>query len=237
MKKKILKILLLFLLIIVLALGLIIGYNIYINSKEKNDVIEEIKGYNYKLDADSPSKYESLFHNLADVLDSDTIDEEEYAKLVAQMFVFDFYNLKDKRSKNDIGGVNFVYEEERANFILKASDTMYKYIEQNLYNERTQELPEVEDITVGEIKNSSYKYNNETDSNAYIITIDIDYKEDRGYPTRVNITLIHDEQKVEVPIEKEAKKFIWWPFNQQEEEIKYEKKTIKKLCVVAVKNA
>ena len=41
----------------------------------------------------------------------------------------DFYNLENKITKNDVGGLQFIHEDMQENFLLKAKDTMYKNID------------------------------------------------------------------------------------------------------------
>ena len=114
------------------------------------------------------------------------------------MFVLDFYTFDNKVSKNDVGGTQFILKDYRSNFILKASDTVYKYIELNLDGKRKQELPVVKDTEVIDIKTNNYTYEKIKDSKAYIIKIKITYEKDLGYPTEVTVKLVHQDKKLEI---------------------------------------
>jgi hypothetical protein len=162
-------------------------------------VINEIKNYDYKLEENKSKYYKSLFANLKDELEKEEVNEENYAKLVAQMFIADFYNLNDKITKNDIGGTMFVYESCKANFIEQAKDTMYKYIESNVYGDRKQQLPIVKEVTVTDIKQKPFTYlTKQKDSNAYEVTLNWLYEEDLGYETNAKVIIIHDNNKLSI---------------------------------------
>ncbi len=208
--KKIIKIVLIVLIIALLVVGAYFAYDKFIKKEDKasgSKVTKEIKNYDYVLKDDATKEYKKLFNQLVSELNNKEIDEEKYAKLIAEMFVRDFYTLNDKKSKNDIGGVEFIYSPSQNNFVLEASDTMYKYIEHNLYDNRTQKLPEVATVTIDEITTGIQKYNNLTDEKAYSLKISITYKEDLGYPTSITMIIGHEEKVLKEQTEtEEAKK-------------------------------
>ena len=198
-KKKIL-IPIIIILLIALATG---GYLIFKqttnkNTSKKTEVVDKIDNYGYTLEKDATNLYKDLFKKLQKVLNENEINEEEYAKLIAQMASSDFYTLDNKMSKNDIGGTQFIYEPYRENFVLEASETVYKYIQHNLYGTRTQQLPEVDQVDIEEIKQESYKYKKINDEKAYTIKVNLVYKKDMGYPQTVTVKLLHNNNKLEV---------------------------------------
>lgn len=203
--KRVFIISLIILLVVVLVVGGFIGYKKFKQglSVKEAEVVDEIKDYGYYLEDDAPKAYKALYEDLTDVLNSDEIDEEKYASLVAQMLVFDFYNIDNKMSKNDIGGTQFIIENYRSNFTLEASESVYKYVEHNVYGNRKQDLPVVTEVTIDSIKTNGYKYGKITDDNAYIVKVNVSYKKDLGYPESVVVKLIHtnideEKQKLEV---------------------------------------
>ena len=100
--------------------------------------------------------------------------------------------------KSDIGGTQFVYENYREDFEKGAKDGIYKYVESNVYGDRKQSLPIVKEITQENVENKIFKYNNTSDTNAYYLTMNIEYSKDLGYPTKVEIVLIHNNNRLEV---------------------------------------
>jgi hypothetical protein len=106
--------------------------------------------------------------------------------------------LSNKVTNTNIGGVEFVHKEALETFKLAASDTMYKYIESNVYGERKQELPEVKEVTIANVLNQKFESEKVNDDLAYNVTLNIVYQKDLGYPKEVNLTLVHLENKLYV---------------------------------------
>lgn len=200
LKKKVIVLIVLIVILILLLTGLFVYNKLHRQTSADvgAKVVEKIPEYGYVLESNKTKLYKSLFKKLAEVLKEEKVDEEEYAKLISQMAVIDFYNLDNKTSKNDIGGTQFIRKENVDNFILQASETVYKYIEQNLDGKRTQELPIVTDVETTNIKQNKYSYKNVKDDKAYTVTIKLDYKEDLGYPTEVTVKLLHSDKKLEI---------------------------------------
>lgn len=191
-------------LIILLALiiaGIVLGV-CKLNSQDSNvketKEVASIDAYGYTLKENATAYYKKLFKKLEKVLTAEEVDEEKYAELVAQMFMADFFNLDNKINKNDVGGVQFVYADYQTDFVKYAMDSVYKTVENDVYKDRKQTLPEVTNVTVTKVKNDSYTYGKNTDDNAYIYNFEIEYKEDLGYQTEGSLTLIHNGNKIEV---------------------------------------
>lgn len=163
------------------------------------EVLDKIEGYDYELNENDPSYFEKLFGDLKDVLESEELDEEEYASLVSQLFVTDFYSLASTINKNDVGGTQFVYAPYQEDFVSKAKTTIYNYVENNMYGDREQELPIVKNVVIDSIETDSYTFDDIIeDENAYIIKMTVDYEKDLEYPTEVTLVLVHNENKLEV---------------------------------------
>lgn len=166
--------------------------------------IDSIKGYNYELYEDSTELYKSLYYELKDVLEAETIDEAKYAEVISKMFITDFYTLSTKVTNQDVGGLEFIYSSNKDNFKLKASDTLYKYIESNVYGDRTQKLPEVSEFVTCVSKVDGYNYNDKDtglkifDTKSYIVNVTWKYKEDLGYQTKATIRLVHEDNVLSI---------------------------------------
>lgn len=163
------------------------------------EVLDRIDGYDYQMDENDSPYFQNLFKDLKKVLSEKQIDEEEYASVIAKLFVTDFYSLEYATSKNDVGGVQFVYKAYQEDFIHKAKDTVYKYVENNLYGKRTQELPSVKEVTASSIKQEAYFFENDIeDAEAYIVNVEITYDNDLEYPTECTLVLIHRDNVLEI---------------------------------------
>ncbi len=199
MKKKV-KITII-IVVILLIIALLVGaYFLYFNKNEKKEVkIEhEIKGYGYVLKDSKSKKYKELFYNLEKVLKEDPIDEKKYVKLISRMFLLDYYSLDEKIAKTDVGGSDFVYSAALKNFLEESEDTVYKYLESDLYNQRKQKLPTVEDVKIDSVTQEEFAYGEEYDSNAYTVKATIQYKDDKdmGYPLDATLKFIHEDNKL-----------------------------------------
>ena len=203
-KRKLKKKVVVLLVLIVILIALVVGLVCYMKFREKPSdpvtpkVVDKIPEYDYVLETNKTKLYQDLFKKLVDVLKEEEVNEEEYAKLISQMAVIDFYNLDNKLSKNDIGGTQFIRKKNVDNFVLEASETVYKYVEQNLDGNRKQELPIVTSVEVSNIKQTKYKYKNISDDKVYVVTVKLGYKKDLGYPKQVIVKLLHNDKKLEI---------------------------------------
>lgn len=196
-----------FILIFLVVFILVLGY-MAIKKEEKVQVkkpreISKIDGYGYSLREDATDYYKKLFKKLSKVLEEDS-DSDEYASLVSQMFVCDFFTLSNKSSKNDVGGVQFVYSEYKSDFEKYAMDTIYKSVLNNVYGDRKQDLPTVKEVSVKKGENTSFKYGDDIDSEAYVYDFEIVYETDYGYQDSGSLTLIHNGKKIEVAAMRES---------------------------------
>lgn len=199
-KKKVTRFLIILIGIVLLIVGIVFCLKKLKHKEPKKiiKIVDSIEKYGYTLDDNETEYYKSLYRQLKTVLNDEPIDEEKYVGLIAKMFLADFYDLNSKITKNDIGGTQFVYESFRNDFELFAKDTVYHYLESNIYNNREQKLPIVDLVEVDNIKQESYEYGDQVDENAYVVNLKITYKEDLGYQNDVVIHLIHNNDKLEI---------------------------------------
>lgn len=160
-----------------------------------NEVVEKIEGYNYSVKSNSSDLYKRKFSELKSILE-DSKDEEKYVKLLAELFIIDFYTLDGKANNNDIGGLDFVLPDIKENFMLKANETIYKYIENTTYGENNAELPIVNETEIVDLKNISYKYNKTIDKKAYEIKVKFNYEKDLGYEKEKTLYFVHNDNKL-----------------------------------------
>lgn len=196
-KSKLLKVLIVLVLIFCVIILVLFGSKL-LTDKEPNEVkiLKEIKSHGYKLDENETEIYKSEFDKLENILTQDEINYEDYAKQVAKLFIIDFYTLDNKLSKNDIGGVEFIKESMRDNFIEEARSTFYKYLEVKS-DKRVQKLPVVSEIAEVLVEDAEFKYADKTiDENAYKVTISWIYEEDLGYETETKMVLVNENNKL-----------------------------------------
>ena len=161
-------------------------------------VISKIDKYGYTLKDNKPKEYKDMFKELEKILNEEKVDEEKYVSQITKMYIYDFYSLNDKSAKTDVGGVDFVYSEVLDNYLMKAQDTYYKYVESNIYNNRKQTLPVVTNIQVGEITQKAFAYGDKTDDKAYYVDVAWEYTNSafNGYQKEATLIFIHDGAKL-----------------------------------------
>ena len=160
-------------------------------------VVNQIEKYGYTLKSTRNDTYKDMFQDLQNILNSDEVDEEAYLEQISKMFVYDFFNLSDKLANTDVGGIDFVYSSAKTNFLEKAEDTVYKYVESDIYDNREQELPVVDSVNVDNIETVSYTIGTDvTDDNAYQVSLSWTYKKDLGYQTDAVLTFVHEDNKL-----------------------------------------
>lgn len=199
LKKKVKRFLIILLIVIAASVGGFVFYEMTNTSKvtiKKATVLNEIKEYGYTLKSNKSKAYKKEFANLATILNSDSVDEEAYLKSITKLFILDFYTLSDKVANTDVGGVDFIHTDAKTNFLEKAEDTIYKYVENNMYGGRRQSLPTVQDVTVEDIQNVSFTLNQETDTNAYQVTVSWTYTEENDYQNKATLTFAHEGKKL-----------------------------------------
>lgn len=199
LKKKV-RVFIIILLVLLLALLSFLVYKELSSKKEAKEVkvINEIKEYGYKLKENKPGKYKKMFEELKEILDKEELDEEKYVKKISEMFIYDFYSLNDKTAKTDVGGVDFIYSEILENFLDNAQNTYYKYVESNIYNNRKQKLPIVDEITIDGVEKKEFKYSDKTDNEAYYVNVNWTYvdNEFESYQKEAKLVFIHEDKKM-----------------------------------------
>ena len=201
LKKKAKKVLVGFLVILVIVLGVLAFKDKLFGNKEdvkEVKVVNKIEKYGYTLKENKPKEYKKMFEELKKILEAKEVDEEAYAKKLSEMFIYDFYSLKDKTAKTDIGGVEFVYGDFLPNFLQNAQNTYYKYVENNIYGNRNQSLPVVSNIEVVSVEKQAFAYGDKTDEEAYKVNVKWSYTESEfsSYQKEADIILIHDDIKL-----------------------------------------
>ena len=197
LKKKVKVILVIAILLIVAGLGFIAYESVKPKAVRKATVENEIKEYGYTLKSTRNDRYKEMFQELQDILSKENVDEKAYLEQISKMFIMDFYTLDDKLANTDVGGIDFVHTNAKTNFLEKSEDTVYKYVENDIYGNRDQKLPEVTDVTVDNIENIEYTIGTDfSDDSAYQVEVSIKYKEDMDYPTKATLTFVHEDNKL-----------------------------------------
>lgn len=202
-KRKPKKLLIIMLIFIIAAISGVATYFLVFDKEEVKEtkVVSKIDHYGYELKSNKSSKYKKLFKELQEVLSEKNVDEKKYVKKITEMFIVDFFSLGDHISKTDVGGVDFVHPDILENFIVNAEDTIYKYVESNIYGQRKQDLPIIDTVTIDSVDIDTFSYGETIDDNAYIVKASWKYKDSSsssGYQTSANFVYVHDGDKLQL---------------------------------------
>lgn len=186
--------------IIIMLILVVVAFAVwYFFFKEKSivvKVVSRIDDYNYCLDSNETRIYKKYYKELEEELEDNKVDEKKYAEIISKLFVIDFYTLTNKLTNQDIGGIQFIHSNLQNKFITEASNTIYKYVKNNLSGSRKQKLPEVNKVEITNMETSKYKNDNYQDDSSYQVSLKIGYVKDYDYPEEVTLTLIHEENKL-----------------------------------------
>ncbi|MFA5604059.1 MAG: hypothetical protein WDA12_04365 [Bacilli bacterium] len=159
-------------------------------------VISEINGYILKEGASA--YFKNVFSELETELSKEEVDEKKYAEIISKLFISDCFTLSNKMNHNDVGGVQFVYEQFQNDYISIARETLYNSIENDIYGNRKQELPTVKNVVIKSFEEDTYEYGETEDKKAYIVVATIEYDKDLDYPEEVSLVIIHSNNKLEI---------------------------------------
>ena len=125
------------------------------------------------------------------------INYEEYASILARLFVIDLFTMDNKINKYDVACLEYVYPDNLENFKTNVEDTIYKLMEDNTYGKRTEKLSIVNNVEITNEEESTFKINEE-EVPSYVVTLNWDYENDLGYDKNATITLVKKDKKLYV---------------------------------------
>lgn len=178
--------------------------------KDKNGVtapkiVDEIKlkSINYVVNENDTKLFKKNFEELKKVLNEKKIDNKKYAEAISKLFVVDFFTLSNKTSKNDVGGVQFVYSSYKSDFVDYARDGMYKRVNNSIEDGNNSGLPTVSSVNVSNIEevDPSAIFSNidfGEDKVGYEVTLDWTYKNNDDYQDSTTLTIVNDGKKISV---------------------------------------
>lgn len=206
-KRKNIRLLFIFLILIVLAALAVFYLPNMIKKKEtpKVKVVDEIESFSYTINENDTKLFKTTFGELKKVLTAKEIDNEKYAELLSKLFVIDFFSLGNKTSKNDIGGVQFVYNSYRSTFVDFAREGIYKQVNNNVDRKSDQKLPLVDSVDVVSIKKvtpasifASEPLCNDNEESAYEVVVNWTYENSDNFQTSSTLTIVKDGSNLSV---------------------------------------
>ena len=204
MKKNTKILVVLLIILILMAVGGVLYFCVF--KKEKQEEIPQkevivtntIDEYGYTLEDRDTELFKEKFEELKNLLQQSEFSEETYRTLVSELFIIDFFTIKNKISRYDIGGLEYVYSSALESFKSIAEDTIYKTVENNLDDTRKQDLPVVTNIEVTEMSETTFTMPDDSEVNGYRVALNWEYEENLGYDTSGVLILIPDGKKMSV---------------------------------------
>ena len=197
LKKSVKRVLIIgFLLVLAGVILLIVSQFTDKKASEVPTVVNEIADYGYVLKSNKSEKYKTMFTELSEILAEDPVDEEKYVTKISEMFILDFFSLSDKVANTDVGGTDFVHSAALDNFLLKAEDKIYKFVQNNMYDDRHQELPTVDTVTVESVEPITFTALDVTDEQAYEVRVSWTYTTETDYQTETILRFMHEDKKL-----------------------------------------
>ena len=192
-----------FIVILVLILSILATYifsHFVFNIKKNTSfskVVDKISKYDYTLDERDSKLMREKFKELKKVLKSEDVNYDEYAKLLAQMYIIDLYDINNKVNKYDVPCLEYIYKSEQDKFKKLIKTQFYSQLVDNSDGNRKQELPTVKSIEVlsqeaSKVEASGKEYD------GYIITLSWEYDKDLGFDKKSEVRLVKDNNKLYV---------------------------------------
>ena len=199
MKKRYKIPLIIIFILLVGCVSLLVIKHFFFNNNRKpsvvSSVVDSIEKYGYTLSNQDGELFKEKYYELKDILNSDEIDYDKYSETLCEMFIIDLYTISTKINKYDVGGYEYVYENEQEMFKGKVIDTLYESVEDNSYGDRKQQLPTVKDITLKNSEKITYTVDDKKlKGTKYEYTVD--YEKDLGYAKKMTITTVNDDNKI-----------------------------------------
>ncbi len=212
--KPITKILLALIVVAILVGGFVVWDSFIKPKTGKSKVVDSIKNgdIDYVVSDTDTKLFKENFSELKKILSAKEIDNKKYAETVAKLFVIDFFTLSNKTSKNDVGGVQFVYGGYQKDFIDGARDSIYKQVHSLVTDDKSnKDLPTVTKVKVYEVEEikpyNMFDFEVEffkEDEVGYIINLSWEYSDDNAFQREATIIVVPDGNKLSVARMQEA---------------------------------
>lgn len=210
--KPITKILLCLILVAVIVGGFLVWDSFIKPRSGKSKVVDTIKNddVDYVVSDTDTKLFKENFNELKKILNAKEVDNKKYAETITKLFVIDFFTLSNKTSKNDVGGVQFVYDSYKKDFIDGARDTIYKQVHSLVTDDKSNsDLPTVTKVKIDDIDEISPASMFEglgftEDQVGYMINISWEYKNKDDFQTNATIIIVPDGNKLSVGRMQEA---------------------------------
>ena len=192
--------------ILIVIVFIIAGVCLYLYGKilkKKNEPInvtevkETIEKYGYSLNDNVTEYYNNEWNILKELSEKEDATNNDIAKQVAKLFIIDLYSIDYKINKYEVTSAQYYYSDKKEMYKNKVIDKLYNLVEDNAYDDRKQDLPEVTEVEITKEEEDKYELG-DTKVDSYVYTVKITYKKDLGYDKFGTITLVQDGNNMSV---------------------------------------
>lgn len=177
--------------ITILAICVVLGVGVvyFLQTSKQKEVSEEIvqpvdDGLHYTLSSNPTTLLNEIYNELTAA--NEAGDQEKEMTYAAAYFTADFFTWSNKKEREDIGGLNYVWPDARQDFASYALRDYYANFTEYGQKYGIENLPEVESYVVNSVSESEFKLEKEEDQDkpTFDISLDITYKDKSdGMPT------------------------------------------------------
>lgn len=198
--KKQHKIIIIYIIVLVLIIAfVIVGLKVFKKEEEKpvtniTNITNQIDSYGYTLDDRDSQLMKDKFEELKILLNEEKYNVETYISLISEIFIIDYFTINNKVSKYDVGGLEILHSSAKDSFQAKSLNTLYKYVNDNSYNDRTQSLPVVSSTKIVSITKDTYQMDDKKVP-SYKVVIEWNYEADLGYQKEGTLVLVEENNK------------------------------------------
>ena len=203
-KMKPIKKLLLLLIVVAIIIGGFIGYQKFFkkDNAKKVKIVDSIKNDNvdYVVTENDSKLFKKTFEELKKVLNAKEVDNKKYAETISKLFVIDFFTLSNKTSKNDVGGVQFIFDGYKTTFVEYARDGIYKQVLASDAGQINNSLPTVKSVKVNSVEEVSpagmFATPFAEDAVGYEVRLSWTYENDDSFQSEAVIVVAPDGEKL-----------------------------------------
>lgn len=116
-----------------------------------------------------------LFNKLSKAVKDNKADSK-VVELVAANFCYDFFNLRNKKSSEDIGGLAYIRDADLDNFESNARLTYYRFYNEIEKDYSKSDLPSIESHTIENVVENKVTFD-DVEFDGYIVELNLVYRD------------------------------------------------------------
>ncbi len=157
-----------------------------VNVEKKEELVKLIENDKYVSPLNPTQAQIIAYNQLSEAIEKE--DQELEAKGVAISFVYDFFTLKNKNDRDDLGGLQFIPSDMIRSFYYYAQNYYYGNYPSIVNTYGKDSLPEVSDVKLVSIEEKDFEYNYSYCS-GYEIKLNVEYASSKVESLKKEMTI------------------------------------------------